>query len=105
MERRRSYAHKYCNNWRDHVKELWVMGKFRATFSNQELLDYVQHHPGCTTNDLVERFKVTRQDIHHRIKRLKKRGFLLVDVGHGRRPSKFTVTNNRSWRSGKSNAQ
>jgi DNA-binding MarR family transcriptional regulator len=83
------------------VKE---MAKFRATFSNQELLDYIQHNPGCSTNDLVERFKVTRQDIQHRTKRLAKKGFLLVDVGHGRRPSCFHVTNNRRWRSGKRDA-
>lgn len=80
------------------------MGKFKATFSNQELLNFIQRHPGCTTNALVERFGVTRQDIQHRTKRLRKRGFLLVDVGHGRRPSRFTTTNNRRWRSGKHNA-
>jgi DNA-binding MarR family transcriptional regulator len=81
------------------------MAKFKATFSNQELLDFISRHPGCTTNALVERFAVTRQDIQHRTKRLRKRGFLLVEVGHGRRPSKFTATNNRSWKSGKHNAQ
>lgn len=80
------------------------MAKFKASFSNQELLDYIQHYPGCTTNELVLRFGVTRQDIQHRTKRLRKRGLLLVDVGHGRRPSRFTVTNNRSWRHGKHNA-
>jgi len=77
------------------------MAKFKATFSNQELLNYISRHPGCTTNELMEKFGVTRQDIHHRVYRLMKRGFLLVDVGHGRRPSKYTVTNHRPWQAGK----
>lgn len=75
------------------------MGRFKATFSNQEMLEYIYHHPGCTTNNLVERFGVTRQAVHHRVRKLKKRGLLLADVGHGRRPSKFTVTNRQPWRS------
>lgn len=77
------------------------MGKFKATFSNQELLNYISLHPGCGTNELVEKFGVTRQDIHHRIHRLVKRGFLLVDLGHGRKQSKYTVTNYRPWKAGK----
>jgi hypothetical protein len=80
------------------------MGKFKATFSNQELLDFIQHNPGCTTNVLVIRFGVTRQDIQHRTQRLRKQGLLLVDLGHGRRPSRFTVNNNRRWRHGQHNA-
>jgi DNA-binding MarR family transcriptional regulator len=74
------------------------MGRFRAKFSNQELLNYIRRHPGCSTNELVERFEVTRQDIHHRMKKLLKRGYLFIDVGHGRKPSRFTVTNHQPWR-------
>jgi DNA-binding MarR family transcriptional regulator len=75
-----------------------VMSKYKPTFSNQEMLEYIYRHPGCSTNELVKRFKVTRQDIHHRAKRLVKRGQLLIDVGHGRRPSRFTVTKRQTWR-------
>jgi len=76
------------------------VGKFKATFSDQELLSFVKRHPGSTTNELCDRYKVTRQDIHHRMKKLLKRGFLLVDVGRGRVQSKYTVTNYQPWRSG-----
>ena len=74
------------------------MGKYKPTFSSQEMLEFIYRRPGCSTNELVERFKVTRQDIHHRTKKLVKRGLLLVDLGHGRKPSRFTVTKRQPWR-------
>ena len=75
------------------------MGKFKSTFSNQEILSFIKKHSGATTNELVLKFAVTRQDIHHRMTKLVKRGFVLVEVGGGRKPSKYFVTKNQPWRS------
>ncbi len=74
------------------------MGRYKPTFSDQEILSFVKYNPGCPTNKLVERFNVTRQDIHCRMTKLIKKGFVLADVGAGRRPTKYYVTKNQPWR-------
>lgn len=79
------------------------MGRFRATFRDDELMNFISRNPGCTTNKLCERFNVTRQDIHHRMRKLMKKGFILIEVGRGRVPSKYFVTNNKPWRSRRHN--
>ena len=74
------------------------MGRYRPKFSNAEILNWVSRNPGCTTNQIQERFKLTRQGAHHRMKKLAKKGFLLTEVGRGKVQSRYTVTNHQPWR-------
>ena len=74
------------------------MGRYKPSFSDQELLNFVKAHPASTASKLVERFNVTRQDIHHRMNKLIKKGFIMADVGARRRATLFYVTKNQPWR-------
>ena len=74
------------------------MGRYRATFSNQEILSFIEHNSSATTTELMLKFGVTRQDIHHRMTKLKKRGFIISEVGGGRKPTRYFVTKNQPWK-------
>ena len=74
------------------------MGKYKATFSNQEILNFIKYNSSATTSELMLKFAVTRQDIHHRMTRLMRRGFVLSVPGSGRRPTKYFVTKNQPWK-------
>ena len=74
------------------------MGRYRATFSNQEILSFIKNSSSATTTELMLKFSVTRQDIHHRMTKLKKRGFIISEVGGGRKPTRYFVTKNQPWR-------
>lgn len=74
------------------------MGRYKPKYSNVEILNYIKWNPGCTTNQIAEKFQLTRQGTHHRMKKLTKKGFLLTEVGRGRVGSRYTVTNHQPWR-------
>jgi predicted HTH transcriptional regulator len=74
------------------------MGKYKPKFNNAEILNWISRNPGCTTKQLEEKFELTRQGVHHRMKKLTKKGFLLIAVGRGKVQSRYTVTNHQPWR-------
>jgi len=74
------------------------MGRYKPTFTDQELMNHLRKNPGTSATKMAERFNVSRQAMHYRLARMRKKGYLTLIIGAGRRPSKFYLTKNQPWR-------
>jgi len=75
-----------------------MAGRFKKKFSDQEILNYVFHNNWCTAPEIAERFEITRQGVHARMKKLIKKGLATSKPGARRIPTRFHVASNRPWK-------
>lgn len=74
------------------------MGRFRQTFLDEELLNFLKRHGTMTAKQLCERFDVSRQGMHKRLNSLERRGFIKMTRGNRRNPSLYSVKTTAPWR-------
>jgi len=73
-------------------------GRYKSTFTEQEVLNVIKQNPGITATRLAIRFSVSRQAMHHRLNKLIRKGFLKIDNGAGRRPNGYYTLDPTPWR-------
>jgi len=74
------------------------MGKYRSKYTDWEILEFVTRGKGVSTNELCLKFGMTRQAVHFRMTRLVRRGLVFIEVGSGKRPSKYWASTSKPWK-------
>ena len=75
-----------------------MAGRYRPTFRNDELINYLKLHLQQSCTALAKHFNVSRQAMHHRLKKLEKRGWVYRKHGAGRKPDRWTANFLQPWR-------
>jgi predicted ArsR family transcriptional regulator len=73
------------------------MGKYKSTFTDYEILDFLASNRGASSLELALKFGITRQGVHFRMKRLIYKGWVFEDVGAGRNPTRYWAHKQKPW--------